>query len=101
MVFSSTCSFTSSGVIEYLPWAIGISRISMSQYLANLCHTTWTAPHTMFGLSVDFFSASRLARQRHLAAMPPSMHASDEPIADAPTELLESGAFQRSAVMWA
>ena len=32
--------------------AIGISRISMSQYFANLCHTTCTAPHTMFGLSV-------------------------------------------------
>ena len=57
----------------------------MSQYFANLCHTTWTAPQTMFGFSAAWPAAARFARQRHLAAMPPNMHASDEPIAEAPT----------------
>ena len=59
----------------------------MSQYLANLCHTTCTGPHTMFGRSAGFPSAARFARHRHLAASPPSMHASDDPIAEAPTVL--------------
>ena len=71
----------------------------MSQYLANLCHTTWTGPHTMFGRSAGWPAAARFARQRHFAAIPPSMQASDEPIADAPTVLADSGAFQRSASM--
>ena len=71
----------------------------MSQYLANLCHTTWTGPHTMFGRSAGSPAAARFARQRHLAAIPPSMHASDDPIADAPTVLADSGAFHRSASM--
>ena len=71
----------------------------MSQYLANLCHTTWTGPHTMFGRSAGLPAAARFARQRHLAAIPPSMHASDDPIADAPTVLADSGAFHRSASM--
>ena len=38
----------------------------------------------MLGLSVGLPAASRLARQRHLAAMPPSMQASDEPMAEQP-----------------
>ena len=71
----------------------------MSQYLANLCHTTWTGPHTMFGRSVGLPSASRLARHRHLAAMPASMQASEDPMAEAPTALPASGAFHRSASM--
>src|SRR5271168_298094 len=79
---------------------MGISRISMSQYLANLCHTTWTGPHTMLGLSVGLPAAWRLARHRHLAAMPPSMHASDEPMAEHPTASDPSGAFHRSARSW-
>ena len=53
----------------------------------------------MLGRSVDLPSARRLARHRHFAAMPPSMQASDEPIAEAPTVLAASGAFQRSAIM--
>ena len=44
-------------------------------------------------------AAARFARHRHLAAIPPSMHASDEPIAEAPTVLADSGAFHRSASM--
>src|SRR5664280_1268016 len=76
---------------------MGISRISTSQYLANLCHTTWTGPHTMLGRSVGLPSASRLARHRHLAAMPPSMHASEEPMAEHPTAPPPLGAFPRSA----
>src|SRR5262252_1568490 len=71
----------------------------MSQYRANLCQTTCTGPHTMFGASVDLPAARRLARHRHLAAMPASMHASDDPIAEAPTVLADSGAFHRSAIM--
>ena len=71
----------------------------MSQYRANLCHTTCTGPHTMFGLSAGLPSARRLARHRHLAAIPASMHASDEPMAEAPTVLAASGAFHRSAIM--
>ena len=39
----------------------------------------------MLGLSVGFPAARRLARQRHLAAMPPSMQASDDPMAEQPT----------------
>ena len=54
----------------------------------------------MFGWSVGLPSARRFSRQRHLAAIPPSMHASDEPIADAPIVLAASGAFHRSATMW-
>src|SRR5690242_5016181 len=71
----------------------------MSQYRANLCQTTCTGPHTMFGLSVLLPAARRLARHRHLAAIPASMHASDDPIAEAPTVLAASGAFHRSAIM--
>src|SRR4249919_364543 len=71
----------------------------MSQYRANLCHTTWTGPHTMFGLSTGLPAARRLARHRHLAAIPASMHASDEPMAEAPMVLAASGAFHRSAIM--
>ncbi len=79
---------------------MGISRISMSQYLANLCQTTWTGPHTMLGESVGFPAAWRLARQRHLAAIPPSMQASDDPMAEHPTASPVAGAFHRSARMW-
>jgi len=71
----------------------------MSQYRANLCQTTCTGPHTIFGLSTDLPAARRLARHRHLAAMPASMHASDEPMAEAPTVLAACGAFHRSAIM--
>ena len=41
IVFSSTCSSMSSAS-SVVPGDIGTSRISMSQYFANLCHTTWT-----------------------------------------------------------
>ena len=73
----------------------------MSQYLANLCHTTCTAPHTMFGLSTDLPSARRFSRHRHLAAMPAIMQASEDPMADEAAVLAASGAFQRSAIMCA
>ena len=53
----------------------------------------------MFGLSVGLPAARRLARHRHLAAIPASMQASEEPMAEAPTVLAESGAFHRSAIM--
>ena len=53
----------------------------------------------MFGLSVGLPSARRLARHRHLAAIPASMHASEEPMAEVPTVLAASGAFHRSAIM--
>jgi len=97
MVFSSTWANIWSTSMQYLPGAMGISRISTSQYLANLCHTTCTGPHTMLGLSVGRPAASRLARHRHLAAMPPSMHASEEPMAEHPTAPPSFGAFHRSA----
>ena len=51
----------------------------------------------MFGLSVGWPAARRLARQRHLAAIPASMQASEEPMAEAPTVLAPSGACHRSA----
>ena len=54
----------------------------------------------MFGLSAGFPAAWRLARHRHLAAMPASMHASDDPMAEVPIVLAASGAFQMSATMW-
>src|ERR1035441_7727451 len=100
MVFSSTWASIWSTSMQYLPGDIGISRISTSQYLANLCHTTWTGPHTMLGLSVGLPSAWRLARHRHLAAMPPSMHASDEPMAEHPRAPPSFGPFHRSASIW-
>ena len=78
---------------------MGISRISMSQYRANLCQTTCTGPQTMLGRSVGLPAASCLARQRHLAAIPASMHASEEPMVEVPTVLAASGAFHRSAIM--
>src|SRR6266516_1858357 len=53
----------------------------------------------MFGLSTLWPAARRLARHRHLAAIPASMHASEEPTAEAPTVLAASGAFHRSAIM--
>src|SRR6516165_3016818 len=99
MVFSSTRSSIEAGSIMYRPGAIGTSRISMSQYRANLCQTTCTGPHTMFGLPVGWPAARRRARHRHLAAIPASMHASDDPMAEAPTVLAASGAFHRSAIM--
>ncbi len=100
IVFSSTLANISSTPIAYEPSDIGISRISMSQYLANLCQTTWTGPQTMFGRSVDLPSARRFSRQRHLAAIPPSMQASDEPMAEQPTAPPSSGAFHSSASIW-
>src|SRR5579863_9476257 len=99
IVFSSTRSSIVAASMAYRPCAIGTSRISMSQYRANLCHTTWTGPHTMFGRSSGWPLARRLARHRHLAAIPASMHASDEPMAEAPMVLAASGAFHRSAIM--
>ncbi len=54
----------------------------------------------MLGESVDSPAARRFSRQRHLAAIPPNMQASDEPMAEVPTVLAESGAFHRSAIMW-
>src|ERR1700739_1131524 len=71
----------------------------MSQYRANLCHPTCTGPHTMFGLSVDLPAARCLARHRHFAAIPASMQASEEPIAEGPTVLAACGAFHRAAIM--
>src|SRR5690242_5803479 len=53
----------------------------------------------MFGLSTGLPAARRLARHRHLAAMPASMQASEEPMAEVPTVLAASGAFHRSAIM--
>ena len=53
----------------------------------------------MLGLSVGLPAASRLALQRHFAAMPPNMQASDEPMAEQPTGSPPSGAFQRPASM--
>ena len=53
----------------------------------------------MFGESVGFPAARRLARQRHLAAMPPSMQASEDPMAEQPTGSALSGAFHRPASM--
>ncbi len=100
MVFSSTRASICSTSMQYRPGDIGISRISTSQYLANLCHTTWTGPHTKFGESVALPAALRFARHRQRAAMPPSMHASDEPMAEHPTAPPSSGAFHRSASIW-
>src|SRR5580658_3058115 len=71
----------------------------MSQYLANLCQTTWTGPHTMLGLSAGWPAAFLFARQRHLAARPASMQASDDPTAEVPTVLIASGACHNSASM--
>ena len=53
----------------------------------------------MFGRSVGLPSARRLARHRHLAAIPASMQASEDPTAEVPTVLAASGAFHRSAIM--
>ena len=53
----------------------------------------------MLGDSVDLPAARRACCQRRLNARPPSMHASDEPIADVPIVACESGAFHRSARM--
>ena len=100
MVFSSMRSSICSASMQYLPGDMGISRISMSQYRANLCHTTCTGPQTMFGLSLGLPAAFCLALHRHLAAIPANMQASDDPRADAPTVLAASGAFHRSANMW-
>jgi hypothetical protein len=99
IVFSSTRPSIEAGSIMYRPGAIGTSRISTSQYRANLCQTTWTGPQTKFGRSAGWPAARRRARHRHLAAIPASMQASEEPMAEAPTVLTESGAFHRSAIM--
>ena len=53
----------------------------------------------MFGLSVGLPAACRLARHRHLAAMPASMQASEDPMAEVPTVLAAPGACHRSASM--
>ena len=53
----------------------------------------------MLGRSDGLPSARRLARHRHLAVIPASMHASEEPMAEVPTVLAASGAFHRSAIM--
>ena len=53
----------------------------------------------MFGLSTGLPAARRRARHRHLAAIPASMQASEEPMAEVPTVLAASGAFHRSAIM--
>ena len=53
----------------------------------------------MFGRSTGLPSARRLARHRHLAAIPASMQASEDPMAEVPTAFLASGAFHKSATM--
>ena len=52
----------------------------------------------MLGLSVGLPAGRRRLRHRHLAAIPPSMQASDEPMAEHPMGVPRPfGAFQRSA----
>ena len=100
IVFSSTAASIRSGSRKSRPCSIGISRISTSQYTPNLCQHTCTGPHTRFGFSIDLFCARIFARQRHFIAMPPSMHASLEPIVFVPVAPSgDFGAFQRSAIM--
>ena len=54
----------------------------------------------MFGFSVDLPAARRAFCQWRLNARPPSMHASDDPIADVPIVSCGFSACHRSARMW-
>ena len=80
---------------------MGISRISMSQYLANLCHTTCTGPHTMLGLSVGLPAGlalgppAPLGRHARRACRPPTSRWPSTRRRSPP-----SGAFHRSASIW-
>ena len=49
----------------------------------------------MLGLSVGLPSAFIRARQRHFAAIPPSMQASLEPMVEVPMLFAGSGAFHK------
>ena len=55
----------------------------MSQYLANLCHTTCTGPHTMFGSSVGLPSAA--AASPASATWPPCRRACTPRTSRSPT----------------
>ncbi len=54
---------------------------------------------TRFGLAVSLPAARRCARQRHSIAMPPSMHASLDPVVEQPTAC-SCGAFHRWPMMF-
>src|SRR5664279_668760 len=91
MVFSSTASSIRLESMTRSPGCMGISRISTSQYLANLCQHTCTGPQTIFSLSVGFPNAFIRLRHRHFAAIPPSMQASLEPLVEVPMVFAGSG----------
>jgi hypothetical protein len=52
------------------------------------------------GLSVGLPASSLRLRQRHFIAIPPSMHASLEPVVEQPVALSCSGEFHRLAIMF-
>ena len=98
MVFSSTCASICSTSMQYLPGRHRDLAHLDVPVLGELVpdHLHGTAHHVgLVGRLAR--SAWRLARQRHLAAMPPSMQASDEPMAEQPTASASRGAFHRSA----
>ena len=87
IVFSSQRAAASAPVRCSRPGSIGTSRGSTCQYRQNFSQQTCTlAPMTRFGRRAGAPSAwlAWRARQRHSSAIPPSMHASLDPVVEQP-----------------
>jgi hypothetical protein len=99
IVFSSHSAAARSAVRCSAPGSIGAIRGSTSQYRQNFSQQTCTlAPITRFGREASRPAARRRCRQRHSSAIPPSMHASLDPVVEQPVAS-RPGACHRPARM--
>jgi len=96
MVFSSHSAAASGAPRCSRPGTIGTYRGSTSQYRQNFSQHTWTfEPITRFGRAASSPADRRRARHRHSSAIPPSMHASLDPVVEQPTAAPCDGMFHR------
>ncbi len=96
MVFSSTRTAASGPVRCSRPGSIGTRRGSTCQYRQNFSQQTCTLdPMTRFG-GPDAPRRAAAARHRHSSAIPPSMHASLDPVVEQPV-----GVPPRACHRWA
>jgi hypothetical protein len=87
MVFSSHRAAAWSAVRCRRPASIGTIRGSTDQYRQNFSqHTCTFEPMTRLGGPAGAPAAARAARHRHSRAIPPSMHASLDPVVEQPVD---------------
>ena len=100
IVFSSHWAAASAAVRCRRPGSIGTIRGSISQYRQNFSQQTCTfVPITRLGADASWPAVRRALRQRHSSAIPPSMHASLDPVVEHPAALPATGECHRWARM--